>query len=72
MHTYKHIRAHKHNLVHQDDWIKSCDEELEVDMWANLVSSTTVLVGTFVLRYVLNTYIGPWYIAFKVRAATYR
>jgi hypothetical protein len=57
--------------VQQDDWINSCDEEPEVDMWANLVSSTTVLVGTFVLRYALNTYIGPWYIAFKVRAVTY-
>jgi hypothetical protein len=60
------------NFGFVNEWFGSCDGSLEIDMWATLVSSSTILLGTFIIRYTLNTFIGPctfigpWYINFKV------
>jgi hypothetical protein len=41
---------------------KNCAKELEVDIYSTLVSAVGVLFGTTVVRYVVDTYVVPWWI----------
>ncbi len=46
--------------------ISACAVELESDMYSVLVTCVGVLIGTAVMRYVLDTYVIPWWIRRKV------
>jgi hypothetical protein len=46
--------------------VENCAEELEVDMYSTLVTTMGILVGTFVMRHIVDTYVVPWWIRRKV------
>jgi hypothetical protein len=48
--------------------IANCAEELDNDMYSTMVTAVGTLIGTFIMRYVLDTYILPWWIRRKVHA----
>ena len=50
-----------------EDFLQTCDEELEVDMLATLISSWSILLVTSVLRYIVSNFAAPWYIRLQVR-----
>ncbi len=50
--------------------VADCAAELESDMYSVLITCVGVLIGTFIMRYLLDTYIIPWWIRRKVSFCT--
>ena len=46
--------------------VSSCAEEMEIDMFSTVITAVGTLVGTFVMRWFLDSYFVPWWIRRKV------
>jgi hypothetical protein len=55
------------NFKYLSEAISNCQEELEIDMYSTIVTASGTLVGTFLARYLLDTFIVPWWIRRRVR-----